>query len=210
MESNSSREIDWGKLIDEAMFQSGFASFYDYLETIVNFLDNERKSHDKSIDEISRKLSSGEIKPPDDPGQMPSEFEFDYYRLERISEFENILFSSFIVTIYSYLESKLISYCRDLEKQSPQKVLWSDLAGKNVVDKAMTYLIKVQQIELSLGSSTEWEKIQKIRSLRNQIVHEQGGVDGYSGETPKDFCLDALNTISSFLHSVMFAKVKAQ
>lgn len=210
MESNGLGEIDWGKLIDEAMFQSGFASFYDYLETIVSFLDNERKSHDKSIDEISKKLSSGEIKPPDDPGQMPSELEFDYYRLERISEFENILFGAFIVTIYSYLESKLISYCRDLEKQSPQRVLWSDLTGKNVVDKAMIYLIKVQQIEFSLGSSTEWEKIQKIRSLRNHIVHDQGSVDDSFGETQKDFCLDALNTINAFLHSVVFAKVKAQ
>ena len=210
MESNSLDEKDWDKLINEAMFQSGFAPFYDYLDTIVSFLDDERKSHDKSIDEISKKLSSGEIKPPDDPGQMPSELEFDYYRLERIAEFENILFNSFIVTIYSYLESELISYCRKLEKQSPQKVLWSDLAGKNVVDKAMTYLIKVQQIEFSLGSSAVWEKIQKIRSLRNQIVHEQGSVDDSLGKTQKDFCQDALNSINSFLHSVMFAKVKAQ
>lgn|SRR5574341_806777 len=231
MESNGLGEIDWGKLIDEAMFQSGFASFYDYLETIVNFLDNERQSHNQSIDEISKKLSSGEIKPPDDPGRMPPELEFDYYRLERISEFENILFSSFFVSVYFYLESELTKHCGDLQRKNQEPLSLSDIVGSGV-QRAMTYLVKVHHIELSLDNNPEWKKIQNYNLLRNCIVHNQGRLDdGFERgkekllrfiQEPdsklklvdtwcvldKDFCLEALNTIQAFLHSVIFAKKK--
>lgn len=233
MESNGSGKPDLGELINEAIFQSGFSSFYDYLETIVDFLENERKSHNQSIDEINEKLKSGEIESPDDPGQMPPELEFDYFRLERISEFENILFSSFFVSIYFYLESELTKHCGDIKQQSQEGLSLSDIAGRGV-QRAMIYLVKVHRIEFSLDNNPEWGKIQNFNLLRNCIVHNQGRLDdGFEGgkkkllefvQKPnsklklvdtwcvldKDFCLEALDTIQAFLHSVIFARKKTQ
>jgi hypothetical protein len=109
----------------------------------------------------------------------------------------------------------------------------SDIVG-NGVQRAVTYLVKVHHIEFSLVNNPEWEKIQNFNILRNRIVHNQGRLDeGFERgkerllkfiQKPtsrlqlentrcvlnKDFCLDALDTIKAFLHSVVFAKAKVQ
>ena len=217
--------------VDKAIFYSGFNSYYDYLETIVNFLLAEKEKHNQSIDEINQKIESGEIEISDDAGQMPPELEYDYYRLSSISEFENTLFSSFFVTIYFYFESELIRHCRKLEKESREKLSFSDIAGNGILARAKTYLTKVQQIDFSFENSPEWERIQNYTRLRNCIVHNQGRLDeGFENgqrdklskfiQKPdsklltenswcilnKEFCLEALDTIKIFLYSVTFAK----
>jgi hypothetical protein len=216
--------------IDKAIFDAGFSSYYDYLETVVIFLESERQKHNQSIDEINEKISSGEIAVPVDLEQMPPALEYDYCGLERVSEFESTLFSSFFVTVYFYLESELTRHCYDLEKRNKEKLELSDIVGTGV-QRAMTYLIKVHHIELSLGNSPEWEKIQNFSILRNCIVHNQGRLDEGFGQREKlikfiqkpssrlqleetrcilnkEFCLDALNTVKAFLYSTMFAKAK--
>lgn len=216
--------------IDKALFDAGFSSFYDYLETIVSFLDSERQKHNESIDEINEKIMSGEIASSDDSGQMPPELEYDYYGLQRVSEFENTLFTSFFVMIYFHLEAELTRHCHVLEKRSQEKLSLSDIVGSGV-QKAMTYLVKVHGIGFSVGGSPEWEKIQSFNLLRNCIVHNQGRLDEAFSQREKllkfvqkpnskleladtwcvlnkDFCLDALDTIKAFLYSVTFAKAK--
>ncbi len=170
----------------------------------------------------------------DDFEQLPSEPEYDFSRLASILEFENTLYSSFFVMIYFYLESELTRHCRDLEKKYQEKLALSDIVGSGV-QRAITYLVKVHHVDFSLGSSREWEKIQNYNVLRNCIVHNQGRLDeGFDKNQrekllrfiqkptsklqkkhslcilSKDFCLDALDTIKSFLHSVLFAVVKAK
>jgi hypothetical protein len=216
--------------IDKAIFDAGFSSFYDYLETIVNFLESEKEKHNQSIDEISKKISSGEIVSSGDFEQMPPELEYDYYGLERVSGFQNNLFTSFFVMIYFHLEAELTRRCHELEKRNQEKLVLSDIVGSGV-QKAITYLVKVHRFEISTGTNPEWEKIQNFNLLRNCIVHNQGKLDeGFSQREKllkfiqkpnsklelandfcvlnKDFCLDALDTIKTFLYSVMFAKVK--
>lgn len=216
--------------IDKAIFYAGFSSFYDYLETIVDFLESERQKHNQSIDEINEKINSGEIVSSGASEQMPPELEYDYYRLERVSEFENNLFTSFFVMIYFHLEAELTRRCHELEKRNHEKLLLSDIVG-NGVQKAITYLVKVHRFEISTGNSPEWEKIQNFNLLRNCIVHNQGKLDeGFSQREKllkfiqkpnsklelannycvlnKDFCLDALDTIKAFLYLVMFSKAK--
>lgn len=215
--------------VNNAVFNAGFNSYYDYLETIVNFLEAEKEKHNQSIEEINQKIASGEIQIEDGLEQLPPELEYDYYRLSSISEFENTLFSSFFVTIYFYLESELTRYCRKLEKDSQEKLSLSDIVG-NGVQRAITYLIKVHHINFSLGNSQEWEKIQNYNTLRNCIVHNQGRLDDSFEKSQRDrllrfiqkpnsklqienslcilnkeFCLESLDTIKKFLHEVTFA-----
>jgi hypothetical protein len=230
-EPNNLNGIDFDKLIEESMFDSGFILFSDYLETIVAFLEKERQGHNESIDEINKSTDLDELGFPNDPHRIPPQIEYEYYQLDRIADFENTLFSSFFVTIYFYLESELTRHCHDLAKQHQEMLSLSDIVG-NGVQRAVTYLIKVQHIEFSLGNSREWEKIQNYNILRNCIVHNQGKLDESFEkgsrekllkfiEKPnsklqlsntwcvlnKDFCLEALSTIKTFLHSVIFAKI---
>jgi hypothetical protein len=236
MQAKNINDTDIYRKVNERIMDRSFSKFSDYLGTIVTFLEYERKKHNQSIDEINKKIDLGEIELPDDIEQMASALGKDYYdRLQSISEFENILFTSFFVTIYFFLESELTRHCRNLEKQNLEVLSLSDITGSGI-QRAITYLVKVQHIEFSLGKSPEWEKIQNYNILRNCIVHNQGLLDEsfeksqrekllkfsqrpnskleLSDDTwcvlNKDFCLDALDTIKIFLHSVVFAKAKSR
>ena len=226
-------DSDLWESLTKVVFETGFSSYYDYLETIVNFLESEKGKHNQSIDEISQKIESGEIEISDDLNQMPPQLQYDYDRLSSIFEFENTLLSSFFVTIYFHLESELTRHCRSLEKKSQEKLSLSDIVGSGV-QRAITYLVKVHRIDFSLGNSPEWEKIQNYNILRNCIVHNQGRLDeslekGHRDKLlkfiqkpnsklqledswcilNKEFCLEALDTIKEFLYSVTFAEPKA-
>lgn len=202
-----------------------FLSFGDYLKTIAVFVENERKKNNQEIEDHMKNTLSEET-------QAEEFSEHDYYAelLERgFAEFENTLFSSFFIMIYSHMETELIRYCRDLEKRDPQRVKLSDLAGKSGVVKSMNYLTKVQQIEFSLENSLEWMRIKGFQNLRNCIVHSQGSLDEFEKRDElskfirlkdskiklqddaicildRDFCSDALVTMEKFLNAVASAK----
>ncbi len=227
---------------NEATFYLVLSSYYDYLETITNFLESEREKQNQSFTEMieTREEIEGEIVEIDnaiflddvEQAQVDVDLEHYSYRLANVVEFENTIFSSFFVTIYFYLESELTRYCRDLEKKHQEKLSLSDIVG-NGVQRAITYLVKVQHIDFSLGNSKEWEKIQNYNVLRNCIVHNQGMLDESFDKNQrekllkfiqrpnsnlqvkyklcilnKDFCLESLDTIKLFLHSILFATVK--
>lgn len=157
-------------------FQIEMPSFNGYLETISEFLKAETKKHLEDIDNFKEQITSGKIVLDDDPGQLTYEDHLNDL-LNNIDEFEDILLKSFFVTIYGFLESKLMQRCRKLEQQNKGVVLSiSEIRGEGV-QKAMTYLIKVQRIDFSLSNSSEWEKIQNYNTLRNCIVHNEGRLD---------------------------------
>ena len=228
-------ESDLGKLIQKYVFDLDFRPYYDYLDTIVNFLETEGEKRNQDVNEIKQKIESG-LEEPDD-GQRPAELdELDYYshRLSDIYEFKNILFSSFFVTIYFYLESEITSHCRNLEKENKENLSFSDIAGNGILARAKTYLTKVHRIDFSFETSPEWGRIKNYTRLRNCIVHNQGRLDeGFEkGQRDKlskfihqpdsklqlidswcilnkEFCLEALDTINAFLYSITFARQKA-
>ena len=47
---------DFWESVNKAIFEAGFSSYYDYLETIVNFLETEKRKHNQSIEEINQKI----------------------------------------------------------------------------------------------------------------------------------------------------------
>lgn len=199
-----------------------FFSFDDYLTTMTLFLEEEQEKHTQYVTDLFWKVESGQT-------EMQGEFDYASYELNKFPEFENTLFSSFFVMIYSFMESELIWYCRELATRNPQSVLLSDLAGTNSVEKAINYLVKVQHVEFLKKDNPEWEEIKNFTYLRNCIVHNQGRVDEFFNKRKelldfierkdskiklestrcildKDFCSFALDKIKGFLGSVAAAK----
>ncbi len=129
-------------------------AFRAYLHSIEDFLRTEKQKHISSMDEISDKIKSGEIPPPDNPDQFPLELEYDYYHLAMMDDFANILRKSFFVSLYSFLESRLMRRCRRLERRANSSLSVTDIAGRGI-SQAMTYLIKVCHINFPLNTSSE-------------------------------------------------------
>lgn len=96
--------------------------------------------------------------------------------VQELEDFANILFKSFIVSVYSYLESSLLERCRGVEQKHNYRLSVKDLSGQGI-QQAMSYLLKVHQLGYSLGTSKEWGQIQNLRILRNCIAHNGGRLD---------------------------------
>jgi len=148
------------------------------------------------------------------------------FELEITLNFPNILRRSFFVNLYSFLESTLMQKCHDLEQKGGQTLLLKEIPDKGI-QKAMTYLIKVQGIPFSLGKSSQWEKIRHYQRLRNCIVHNEGKLDertSYRSEIESfvakepglslsgdevvlgaDFCSEAIDIVETFLVQVLHA-----
>jgi hypothetical protein len=132
-------------------------TFQDYLYSMEEFLHTELQKHSQNATEIEQKIKSGEIKLPDDPDQAPPELDYDNFRLARMEEFSNILWKSFFVSLYTYLESSLTRKCRGLEKTYPNILIsLSDIAGEGIIDQAMKFITKVHRVNFDLGTSPEW------------------------------------------------------
>lgn len=223
------------------IFQLEMPPFSNYLETIRDFLDGETKRCLEEIEEYRRK--PGTIAPDDMPEQMAYDLAYEERQYEEhlnsrlgvVKEFENILFKSFFVSTYSFLEAKLIQYCREIEKENKNVVLsLSDIDDKGI-EKAKKY--HKQNLKFSFGKCKEWPSIKTYGMLRNCIAHNEGRLDdgfiikeslrkelkkfidqknpnlrldGYDIVLTKEFCKEAWKTIEEFLWLISKAEIQSK
>lgn len=120
-------------------------------EDMANDLDEEEKEAfwDHYIDEVSK-----------------------YYQ-----EFPQIMRNSLFVSIYTFLEDKLIELCVPNDETT---LKLSDINGKGI-QQASIYLKKVLRINFP-DHSKEWHFIKNSNLIRNCIVHNNGDISKSSNE----------------------------
>jgi hypothetical protein len=94
--------------------------------------------------------------------------------------------ASFLM-IFAMLEDDLNQFCEAMGLELDLKTKLSHIRARGI-ERAKRYLCKVAKIKFP-KESTEWEKIQRYRDLRNVLVHEAGYVDEESaqGRRVKEF-----------------------
>lgn len=98
-------------------------------------------------------------------------------RLNMIDDFANLLRSSFFVSLYSFLELRLIQECQS-RKSVHISLSLPDIRGRNDLDRIQKYFAKVLQVYFP-DDTTHWQEIQNYRVLRNCIVHNRGTLSGF-------------------------------
>ena len=93
-----------------------------------------------------------------------------FYKLEET--FPRILRYSFFVHIYSLLEHTLLRIADDVRQSRKLGLSPGDLKDDGIT-RAKTYLKKVAGIQFP-DSTSEWQDILALNSLRNVIVHSGG------------------------------------
>lgn len=198
---------------ERSYFEHEMSLFSDYLESMTKFLEGESELHQESIQQF---VDSA----PDEIFDW-SPVAYEQYRLEIITEFSSTLYYSYFVTLFSYLENKLVKECK--RRQNEKKILlaFSDIAGQNDVEKAKVYFKKVLQTPFP-SSSIEWEAIQKHKMVRNCIVHQRGIIDDLKQDDKlqaylkkknllndnkitlnQEYCKEVTDTIRKFLFQVL-------
>ena len=105
-------------------------------------------------------------------------FAEDYQKIGSV--FEKLALDSFVVMLYSRVETGMATLCDALRKDKQKdkgetiSLRYNDLRGNGYLDQTKLYMEKVLGIDLGLGSNTQWLEITALRALRNAIVHGEG------------------------------------
>src|SRR5260221_14195838 len=102
--------------VEESELEKQLEFLRDYLETLEGFLSSHAETLSDSFDDSSYK--------------------------QKIYEFVGLLRSSFLVSLYSYLETRLVNECRQSQQDDSNiKLSFDDINGRNIIKKAETYLV---------------------------------------------------------------------
>lgn len=146
-----------------------------------------------------------------------------------VNEFTNLMRSSFFVSLYSYLETRLNNECRDSQQDNAQiKVSLDDIhSADGIINRAKTYLVKVLDTSFPFDNDVNWKQLQWFKKIRNCIVHNEGKVKSKDKDLKKyiesqpnlhcemffgsdfvildeGFCENAIAVIGAFLRSLMY------
>lgn len=118
------------------------------------------------------------------PQEEKGDIEDAYFNATvKLNSFSQILYKSFIMFCFAFLEESLDNICGHIEKQKEKeglKIKLSDFHGKGI-ERAKTYLIKVGDYPASFFDSRSWQDIKRLQEIRNIFVHCGGKIpDGHA------------------------------
>jgi hypothetical protein len=96
------------------------------------------------------------------------------------SEFPNILRSSLLTSIYSFVESKLVALCRQ-PTESGRIFSERSCRRQSLINKARDYLITELNVKFPVNIPA-WKFIQNTNRIRNCFVHSGGDVSKFRSE----------------------------
>jgi hypothetical protein len=79
---------------------------------------------------------------------------------------------SFVVQLYTVLESRAKALCHELNQRNPKLTLRvDDLRGGRYLEGIRIFLTKVHPVQI-----TRWQEIENLQTIRNCLVHANGSV----------------------------------
>ncbi|MCY9339031.1 hypothetical protein MOF28_11805 [Bacillus haynesii] len=134
--------------------------------------------------------------------------------------FPAIMRKSLFISIYSFLEDKVVEYCTSNDNETCIKL--NDLKGQGI-PRAALFIKKVLRKSFP-DQSKEWNYIKKAGLIRNCIVHCQGDIDKTNNKIQvieavnelqnvslnhinfvvlnKEFCFEFIKTVENFLRDL--------
>lgn len=147
----------------------------------------DKKFLSEFIEQVESQISSTiESYEKDRQVHQEEEYEVKFYRgLDSLEYdihdlfneyFPNIHRKSALITLYSFLEVKLLKLCEELKRK---KSLATDVKkdrSNSIIGHAANYIIDDAQVNWDKSAGV-WTDIDNIKALRNRIVHHDGDVD---------------------------------
>ncbi|MED0994361.1 hypothetical protein P4T34_02535 [Bacillus mobilis] len=139
-------------------------TFEKYMNEMENFIINQLHELDAQYSEEKKRCSSEE----EATHIFEYQYENQFYYYE--NDFPHILRKSFIISLYSFLEQKLMEICKNLEYSNNKKLSLASMGSKGIF-KYYKYLNEIANVDLT-SVKKEWHQIIKINKIRNHFVHD--------------------------------------
>jgi len=145
-----------------------------YVELIMISFKNYLKLIEDNFNEQKKVLTdkyNGYKNSSENHDHFLSPLHMTYDQLHELEEeFVQRFRQSFIIQLFSYVESDLKSTCTSHSSATESTYSITDLKGNNDLDKIKRYMSKSMNIEIA--KFPLWLFINSLRILRNKIVHE--------------------------------------
>jgi hypothetical protein len=82
---------------------------------------------------------------------------------------------SAFLTVWAMFENELNKLCDRYQKERCLRISVSDLQGDGI-ERSTKYLEKVAGLNLQKSTSKEWQRIVKMKNLRNVVIHQDGSL----------------------------------
>jgi len=108
-----------------------------------------------------------------DMGEEEKSNFYDFHEddmIEAGSDFPTLLFSSFVISWYSFMEYELTSICKMLDLRISVSIKDDTRYGEGI-KRAYKFLDEAGGYKID---NKHWQELDKIRSIRNKLVHEGG------------------------------------
>ncbi len=153
-----------------------FAEFNDYQKLLEGFLEKEKANFEKLFKDIQHKLET-ETQSIEDPAYQANVLETGIERHFEISVlYPHNFRASFLTQIFAFIEFELKKICDYHHKLNNTDYSINDLKGNSEIEKAKVYLTKSCKIHFD-KLEPEWGLINKIKLIRNKLVHHQGIIE---------------------------------
>lgn len=163
----------------------------DYLKTSEEWL---KFGHDIELKRIENEHNIKELPPNSKEYDVAvSEFYLDSdLREHAFQHFMRTLHYSFVTSLYTILESYLISFCKEQKKKKkiPQSV--DELTGGSL--ERIKHFFKLAGVELPKN----WEHAHNILKIRNCIVHAGGRIDETESDEQRKKLRNLISKIDGF------------
>lgn len=194
-------------------------SFRTYMSTVSEGLKKEQVARCEELAKIKYKG------PPEGESDWAESHGGKFFELE--VAYPNYLWRGAFLTLYFFLEDKLIELCTALRKQFDHKLRVQDLKDSGIT-AAKTYIEKVCGLPVPTNS-VEWQALKKYNLVRNCLVHNGGAIpldriaeqkykeladycsatdglellSGYIVQVKEEFAMSVLETIGGFMNKLL-------
>jgi hypothetical protein len=134
-----------------------------YLDLLATAVSDNKKQFDITVEEFAKKTTT------ESEREEFSDFVESVY--EEIEEdFPRLLFSSFVVSWYSFTEIRLMDFCRHHKLKISISIQDNENFDKGI-RRAYKFLSQAANYRID---NTHWQELTRVGRIRNIIVHDNG------------------------------------
>lgn len=143
----------------------------DELDLLSKYLDLTKSAIEENTKQFLN-WRKGQIKDLSEDGveEFDGVFEDDYNEIAH--DFPRLLYSSFVVTWYSFVEHFLVDQCRKSNLRLSVSVDDNERYGEGI-NRAYNFLLRAGKYQID---KMHWDELKRIGKVRNQLVHNSGRI----------------------------------
>lgn len=151
--------------------------FHDFWQPIIEYEMSFFETYLKEMEQALQERYAGLKREWENFNKEGGSYEYEDHLIESNDEIERhfgIFYSSFIITLFGFVEYEFDRTCRRFSIRNKSKFILKDIYGRGIY-RAKTFMKKVCNFDLP--SEDLWKELEGINKVRNCLVHSNGEIN---------------------------------